>query len=173
MLFADDLGYGDLGVYGNPTIRTPNLDRLASEGTADDGVLLGTVLRACAHTQPAIGTLPEPNERERQLRWGGDGGIPDEYVTLAQALGAAGYRTAMAGKWHLGYGPRRVPAGRKGLRQLVRPAVLQRHDQAVGPNGRAPVACTVTPSVFEHPVDQDQLTLRYTAEVCECDPREI
>ena len=32
LLFADDLGYGDLGVFGNPTIRTPNLDRLASEG---------------------------------------------------------------------------------------------------------------------------------------------
>ena len=100
LLFADDLGYGDLGVYGNPTIRTPNLDRLASQGLRMTAFYSAP---SCvpARTQLLLGRYPS-RTNVRGTSVGGDGGIPDEYATLAQALGAVGYRTAMAGKWHLG-----------------------------------------------------------------------
>ncbi len=162
LLFADDLGYGDLGVYGNPTIRTPNLDRLASQGLRMTAFYSAP---SCvpARTQLLLGRYPS-RTNVRGTSVGGDGGIPDEYVTLAQALGAAGYRTAMAGKWHLGYARAEyLPVGKGfdswfGLpysNDMIKPWVQT--DE--------PLWLYRDAERVEHPVDQDQLTLRYTAEV--------
>jgi arylsulfatase A-like enzyme len=162
LLFADDLGYGDLGVYGNPTIRTPNLDRLASQGLRMTAFYSAP---SCvpARTQLLLGRYPS-RTNVRGTSVGGDGGIPDEYVTLAQALGAAGYRTAMAGKWHLGYARAEyLPVGKGfdswfGLpysNDMIKPWVQT--DE--------PLWLYRGAERIEHPVDQDQLTLRYTAEV--------
>ncbi len=162
LLFADDLGYGDLGVFGNPTIRTPNLDRLASEGLRMTSFYSAP---SCvpARVQLLLGRYPSRAIVSR-TSVGGDGGIPSEFTTLPQALRAAGYRTAMAGKWHLGYArDEYLPVGKGfdrwfGLpysNDMIKPWVQTDEPLWLYRNAER----------VEHPVDQDQLTLRYTAEI--------
>ena len=162
LLFADDLGYGDLGAFGSPTIRTPQLDRLAAEGLRMTSFYSAP---SCvpARTQLLLGRYPS-RVRVGRTSVGGDGGMPSELTTLAQGLKMAGYRTAMAGKWHLGYAkPEFLPVGKGfdswfGLpysNDMIRPWV-QTDEPLWLYRGAEPV---------EHPVDQDQLTMRYTQEV--------
>ncbi|MDE0104470.1 MAG: sulfatase [Bryobacterales bacterium] len=162
LLFADDLGYGDLGAFGSPTIRTPNLDRLAAEGLRMTSFYSAP---SCvpARTQLLLGRYPS-RTRVGRTSVGGDGGMPSDLTTLAQGLKTAGYRTAMAGKWHLGYAkPELLPVGKGfdswfGLpysNDMIRPWV-QTDEPLWLYRGAEPV---------EHPVDQDQLTMRYTEEV--------
>lgn len=105
LIMADDLGYGDLGCYGHPSIRTPHLDRLAREGIRfTDFHSNGAV---CSPTRAALmtgryqqragvqGVITAANHRET--------GMPLDEITFAEALNAGGYRTGMFGKWHLGY----------------------------------------------------------------------
>ena len=164
LLFADDLGYGDLGSYGNPTIRTPNLDRLASQGLRMTAFYSAP---SCvpARTQLMLGRYPS-RARVGRTSVGGDGGMPADLPTLAEGLRAAGYRTAMAGKWHLGYAKEEfLPVGRGfdrwfGLpysNDMIKPWVQT--DEPLWLYRDAEKA--------EHPVDQDTLTTRYTAEITE------
>lgn len=111
ILFADDLGYGDLSSYGHPIIRTPNLDRIA-----DEGIRFTSFYSApwCvpARSQLLLGRYP-PRYDLGKTSVDGDGGIPASERTLAQALKGVGYRTAMVGKWHLGYqSDEYLPVGR-------------------------------------------------------------
>lgn len=162
LLFADDLGYGDLGVYGNPTIRTPNLDRLASEGLRMTAFYSAP---SCvpARVQLLLGRYPS-RAAVRGTSVGGDGGIPSELTTLAQGLRSAGYRTAMAGKWHLGYAREAfLPLG-KGFDRWFG---LPYSNDMIKPwvQTDEPLWLYRDTERVEHPVDQDQLTMRYTAEV--------
>ncbi len=162
LLFADDLGYGDLGAYGNPTIRTPNLDRLASEGLRMTSFYSAP---SCvpARTQLLLGRYPS-RAPVTGTSVGGDGGISSEFTTLAQELGAAGYRTAMAGKWHLGYSRAEyLPVG-KGFDSWLG---LPYSNDMLKPwvQTDEPLWLYRDAERAEHPVDQDQLTLRYTQEV--------
>jgi arylsulfatase A-like enzyme len=114
-IVADDLGYADLGCYGGRPAAlgevSPNIDRLASEGLLfTDGYSNAPV---CSPTRFALmsmryqyrlrGALEEPiNSRSK----GSDTlGLPASIPTLPSRLRAAGYRTALIGKWHLGYPP--------------------------------------------------------------------
>ncbi len=162
LLFADDLGYGDLGVYGNPTIRTPHLDGLAADGLRMTAFYSAP---SCvpARTQLMLGRYPSRAAVGR-TSVGGDGGMPTDLTTLAEALQSAGYRTAMAGKWHLGYARREfLPVGRGfdswfGLpysNDMIKPWVQT--DEPLWLYRNAEKA--------EHPVDQDTLTVRYTREI--------
>src|SRR4051812_33474050 len=97
ILVADDLGYADLGCYGHPTIRTPNLDRMAAEGmkfTQYYGAPVCTPSRAALLT----GRLPIRSGLNRVLFPTSTGGIPDDEVTLAEALKTCGYATMGIGK---------------------------------------------------------------------------
>lgn len=130
LINCDDLGYGDLGCYGNTVIRTPQVDRLAGEGVRF------TDFNACASicTPSRYGLLsgrypiragmiyvmlPAHKTMATSLnrglwRWLGQlgavdmrdesyvNGLPDKELTMAAALRVAGYRTGMVGKWHLG-----------------------------------------------------------------------
>ena len=113
VLFADDLGYGDLGSYGHPTIRTPELDRLAREGQRwTDFYATAPV---CSPSRAALltGRLPVRSGlygRRVGVFFPNDpGGIPDSELTLAEVLQENGYRTAIFGKWHLGDRPEAWP----------------------------------------------------------------
>lgn len=102
-VFGDDIGYGDLGAFGNPTSVTPALDRMAS-----DGAKLVQYYSAAAICSPSRGSLMTGRTFGRIGIWPGvlsplsRGGLPLNETTLATKLQRVGYRTGMCGKWHLG-----------------------------------------------------------------------
>jgi arylsulfatase A len=101
VIVADDLGYGDLASYGSQNNRTPHLDRMASEGVR---LTQFTVMPLCTPTRGALltGLYPLQTGLVRVLGPGNENGIDADEVTLAEALKARGYLTALVGKWHLG-----------------------------------------------------------------------
>ena len=162
LLFADDLGYGDLGSYGNPTIRTPHLDRLATQGLRMTAFYSAP---SCvpARTQLMLGRYPS-RTRVRGTSVGGDGGMPPDMPTLAEGLKAAGYRTAMAGKWHLGYAREEFLPVSRGFDQWFG---LPYSNDMIKPwvQTDEPLWLYRDAEKAEHPVDQDTLTMRYTEEI--------
>ena len=105
ILFADDLGYGDLGAYGHPTSSTPNLDQLAR-----DGLVLTQFYSASPVCSPSRAALLTARYQTRSGIWPGVitanavGGLPHNETTIAELLKNVGYNTAIVGKWHLGVG---------------------------------------------------------------------
>lgn len=107
VIFADDLGYGDLGVFGHPSIRTPNLDRMAFEGQKWTNYYVAASVCTPSRAGLLTGRLPirsgMSSDRRRVLFPDSKGGLPQSEVTIAKALKGNGYRTAAVGKWHLGH----------------------------------------------------------------------
>lgn len=102
IIVADDLGYGDIGVNGAELIRTPNIDELAGEGIRfTSGYVTAAV---CAPSRAALmtGRHQQSFGYEFNPRGRDDVGIPVEVTTIADRMQAAGYRTGLVGKWHLG-----------------------------------------------------------------------
>uniref|UniRef100_A0A8D1XZ10 Arylsulfatase D n=1 Tax=Sus scrofa TaxID=9823 RepID=A0A8D1XZ10_PIG len=108
LIMADDLGIGDLGCYGNDTLRTPNIDRLAEEGVRLTQHLAAapvcTPSRAAFLTgRHALRSGMDATHGYRVLRWnGGSGGLPQNETTFARILQRQGYATGLIGKWHQG-----------------------------------------------------------------------
>jgi len=109
LIYADDLGYGDLGCYGHPTIRTPNLDRMAAEGMRFTQFYAGAPLCTPSRATLLTGRLAIRSGLTRVLFPWSTGGLPDDEFTVAEGLKTAGYRTACIGKWHLGHRPPYLP----------------------------------------------------------------
>jgi len=165
VILFDDLGYGDVGAYGGRAIRTPHIDRLAAEGTlfrhaysaspycsgSRAGLLTGRypVRAGMDHVVQPAGSL-----RDLLIRMGGlNRRLPAEEILLSEVLFAAGYRTAIFGKWHLGDQPPSLPNDR-GFSTFY--GLLHSNDQGeptVRENDRI---------VEPHPIDQSTLTWRYT-----------
>lgn len=99
LILTDDLGYGHIGPYGQQKIKTPNLDRMASEGMRFTQAYAGAAL--CAASRSVL--MTGYHGGHASVRSNG-GGVPlrDEDVTVAEVLKAAGYQTALFGKWGLG-----------------------------------------------------------------------
>ena len=98
LVMADDLGYGDVGYNGNPTLRTPCLDAMAREGTRFDRFYAGAPV--CSPTRGSCVTGRHPYRYG--ILWAGEFPLPAGEVTIAQALKTAGYATGHFGKWHMG-----------------------------------------------------------------------
>ena len=102
-IMADDLGYGDIGAFGQKKIRTPNLDRMAAEGTCFNQFYPGAAV--CAPTRSTLMTGRHTGHTRVRGNHGESGGrVPlraDDRI-VAEMLKAAGYATGIAGKWGLG-----------------------------------------------------------------------
>ena len=107
IIFTDDLGYGDLGTFGNPSILTPNLDQLAAEGQKWTNFYVAA--NVCTPSRAALltGKLPVrigmESDTRRVLFPNSSGGLPESEITIAELLKTASYQTAAIGKWHLGH----------------------------------------------------------------------
>ncbi len=98
LLLADDLGYGDLGCYGQAKIKTPNLDRLAAEGMRFTSAYAGSTV--CAPSRCAL--MTGLHTGHGLIRGNKKVPLRPEDVTLAEVLKQAGYHTGLVGKWGLG-----------------------------------------------------------------------
>jgi arylsulfatase A-like enzyme len=180
IIFCDDLGYGDLGCYGSPTIRTPQIDRMAAEGVRFTDFY--SAAEVCSPSRAALltgrypirsGMVPGP-QGKRVLFPGSKGGLPDAETTLAEALKERGYATAHIGKWHLGIHPGSRPQDQGFDRSFGLP-----YSNDMDPRPGLPRGTAASPNppedgwnvplirdgqVVEQPADQSTLTKRYTEE---------
>lgn len=99
LIMSDDQGFGDVGIDGNPIVRTPNLDRLARSGARLEHFYVSPV---CAPTRASLMTGRYNYRTGAVDTFLGRAMMRADEVTLAEMLSAAGYRTAIFGKWHLG-----------------------------------------------------------------------
>src|SRR6185437_1228644 len=113
IILADDLGYGDLGCYGHPTIRTPNLNRMAAEGQKYTSAYVAASVCTPSRAGLLTGRLPVRSgmcsSKRRVLFPDSTGGLPASEITIAEALKPLGYATGCVGKWHLGHQPAYLP----------------------------------------------------------------
>jgi arylsulfatase A len=110
-IYADDLGYGDLGCYGSG-IATPNLDQMAAEGVRFLNFYSASPVCSPSRAALLTGRYPTRVNVPRVLGPGEDGGLALSETTIAQALKDSGYRTMCIGKWHLGSQPDYLPTNR-------------------------------------------------------------
>ncbi len=181
IILADDLGWGDLSCYGHPSIRTPNLDRLADQGMRFTDFY--SAAEVCTPSRAALLTGRYPirsgmcDDKYRVLRRVSAGGLPESEITIAQALKKQGYSTACLGKWHLGNymnNPAHHPR-RHGFDYYFGLP----HSNDMNPTPKAPRGATrrldqeaewwAAPlfrneELIECPADQTTLTRRYTEE---------
>ena len=104
LIYADDLGYGDVGAYGATEIKTPNMDRLANEGIRFTNGYASSA--TCSPSRYALltGVYPWRNKNAKILPGTAPLIIDTQHLTLPKMLKASGYQTGIVGKWHLGLG---------------------------------------------------------------------
>jgi arylsulfatase A-like enzyme len=178
IIFADDLGYGDLGCYGHPTIRTPNLDRMAAEGLRFTQFYAAASV--CTPSRAGLMTGRYPvrsgmcSGKRRVLFPNSTGGLPASEITIAELLKTRGYVTQCIGKWHLGHLPQYQPT-RNGFDHFLGLPYSNDMDRVPGaPRGRKAfldprieywnVPLIQDEKVIQRPADQNHLTRRYTRE---------
>lgn len=103
-ILSDDLAQGDVGAYGQKLIKTPNLDRMAAEGTRYMQAYCGTSVCAPSRTSLMTGLHMghSPVRANREIKPEGQFPLPKSTITVAQILKSAGYATACMGKWGMG-----------------------------------------------------------------------
>lgn len=111
LIYADDLGYGDLGCYGS-TNRTPHLDRMAADGVRFTQFYSANPVCSPSRAALLTGRYPTRAGVPRVLFPTVTVGLPEDEVTIAQMLKPRGYRTMCVGKWHLGHLPQFLPTRR-------------------------------------------------------------
>ena len=186
VIFCDDLGYGDIGAFGNPSIRTPNLDQMAAEGQRWTNFYVGASVCTPSRAALLTGRLPVRNgmmsARRRVLFPDSTGGLPKSEVTIAEALKTEGYATAAVGKWHLGHLKQHLPTNH-GFDSYWGIPYSNDMDAKKGfpgyrtkgqedPNYVAPIEQFQVPiihntTVVERPANQHTITQRYTDKAIE------
>lgn len=155
IIYADDLGYGDLSCYGATAHRTPRLDQMAAEGVRFTSFFVPTPY--CAPSRCSLLTGRYPFRSGMVFNPAPDAGInsvglPAEELTIAELLKPKGYATICIGKWHLGHTEKFLPR-------------TQGFDEYYGilySNDMRPVQILKDDSVEVYPVNQTMITRDYT-----------
>ncbi|MGQ9821393.1 MAG: sulfatase family protein [Thermogutta sp.] len=178
IIFADDMGYGDIASWGHPSIHTPHLDQMAAEGQKWTSFYVAASVCTPSRAGLMTGRLPIRSgmcsDTRRVLFPDSAGGLPDEEITIAEILSGRGYATACVGKWHLGHLPQYLPIRHGFDRYFGLPYSNDMDRVASSPPGRqaflAPeisfwnVPLIRDAEIIERPADQTTLTKRYTEE---------
>jgi arylsulfatase A-like enzyme len=168
IIFCDDLGYGDIGCFGSTKNRTPNLDRMAVEGTRFTSFYVTSGVCTPSRSSLMTGCYP----RRVNMHQNDSGlcvlfpvdkkGLNPEEITIAEVLKAQGYATACIGKWHLGDQPAFLPT-RQGFDCYFGIPYSNDMGSQEGTN-RPPLPLLRDEKVVEAPAVQNTLTKRYTEE---------
>ncbi|MFD2202677.1 sulfatase [Shivajiella indica] len=153
-IFADDLGYGDLGCFGARDIATPNIDRIAAEGIKFTSFMSASPVCSPSRAGLLTGRMPQRMGINQVFFPESFTGMDPEEITIAEILKERGYRTAVVGKWHLGHLERFLPLN-------------QGFDEYFGipySNDMASVVYMRGNEVEEYQVDQQYITKTYTEE---------
>ncbi len=178
IIFADDLGYGDLGTYGHPTIKTPHLDRMASEGQKWTNFYVGASVCTPSRAALLTGRLPVrsgmASDVKRVLFPNSKYGLPNSEITLAEQLKKVGYSTACIGKWHLGHKEEYLPTNNGfdyyfGIPYSNDMDFVGNREEYREAKGNLPTKNFNVPlmrntEIIERPADQNTITKRYTEE---------
>lgn len=161
LMFADDLGYADVGCYGGTELSTPHLDRLAREGCRLTDFYVAQAV--CSASRAALLTGCYSNRVGIQGALGPSSlhGIHEDESTMAEVLRQRGYATAIFGKWHLGHHPQFLPL-RHGFDEYFglpySNDMWPKHPTAMFP----PLPLIEGDRILEFNPDQSQLTTWYT-----------
>ena len=156
IILTDDLGYGDISCYNKNQIKTPNIDRLATEGVRFTNFYVPTPY--CAPSRASLLTGRFPLRHGMVQNPAPDAGINDiglkaSEVTMGELFQGAGYQTKCIGKWHLGHKPEYFPI-KHGFDEYY--GILYSNDMR-------PVQLIEDMDTVEYPVDQRLLTQKYTS----------
>jgi len=109
IILTDDQGYEDLGCFGSPTIKTPNIDRLAAEGMRMTSFYVASSVCSPSRAALMTGRMPKRVGVPGVLFPRSTTGLPPSEITIAEMLKTKGYKTAVIGKWHLGHQKKYMP----------------------------------------------------------------
>ena len=156
IILTDDMGYGDISCYNKNQVKTPNIDRLATEGVRFTNFYVPTPY--CAPSRATLLTGRFPLRHGMVQNPAPDAGINDiglnaSEVTMGELFQGAGYHTKCIGKWHLGHKPEYFPV-KHGFDEYY--GILYSNDMR-------PVQIIENMDTVEYPVDQRLLTKKYTA----------
>jgi arylsulfatase len=162
LIFADDLGYGDLGCYGAADIATPNIDRLAREGTRLTSFYVAQPVCTASRAALMTGCYSNRVGMSGALNHTSPTGIHPQETLLSNLFHDRGYATAIYGKWHLGHHPVFLPT-RRGFDEWV--GIPYSNDN--GPlhpvtRGIPSLPLFLNEEVIERDPDQSQFTRRLT-----------
>ncbi|MDO7172639.1 sulfatase [Mariniflexile sp. AS56] len=184
IFFTDDQGYQDVGVFGSPLIKTPNLDNMAANGIKFTDFYAASSICSPSRAALLTGSYP-PRVGVPKVLWPNlPGGLNNQELTIADMLKTKGYNTACIGKWHLGDEAQYLPTNQGFDRYYGIPFS---NDMSVNPKSKVSkhilfregmtidslreekwrgrrVPLMRQDEVIEYPVDQSTLTKRYTEE---------
>ena len=169
LILCDDLGYGDLGCYGSLRIETPRIDALAAEGMRFTDFYATAPFCSPSRASLLTGRYPARCGVPAVLFPTENHGLPPDEITLAESLKALGYATACVGKWHLGF-PEPLRPHRQGFDSWIGlPYSNDSRQWAIGERfrpvfGRDHLPLMQGDEVIEAPVQQEEITARYTEE---------
>lgn len=162
VLFADDMGYGDLSSYGHPTIQTPQLDRMADEGLRLTSFYVAASV--CTPSRAGLLTGRYPiRHLPNNLGPESTNSLPLDETLVGEPLQEAGYRTAMIGKWHLGHAQDEMMPSSRGFDEYY--GLLYSNDM-IRPWVQTDVPLHLHRNLepIEQALNQDTLTVTYTKE---------
>lgn len=167
VLFADDLGYGDIGCYGAKGQKTPNIDRIAREGIRFESFYVAQPVCSASRTALLTGCYPNRLGIHGALGPNARHGINASEMTLAELVKQKGYATGMAGKWHLGHHPQFLPTHHGFDEYLGLPYSndMWPHHPEAKPGSYPPLPLVEDDGVADADVDgqdQSRLTAQYT-----------